>query len=84
MIDRDLAHSIIVDNSPNSYLFHPENAIDCSSFIDDPADRELAQIGGFLKDVHDARDVRGICSLWKKWPEVDLSNVKRLDQGEQR
>lgn len=81
LIDRELAQSIIVDNSPNSYLFHPENAIDCSSFIDDPADRELAQIGGFLKSVHDAEDVRGICSLWKRWPDVDFSNVKRLSSS---
>lgn len=78
LIDRDLSQSIIVDNSPNSYLFHPDNAIDCSSFIDDPADRELIQIGGFLKNIHDAEDVRGICSLWKKYPEVDLTNIERL------
>ena len=44
VLDRDLAHSIIVDNSPSSYIFHPENAIDCSSFIDDPMDMELDQI----------------------------------------
>ncbi|KAI2508460.1 phosphatase [Fragilaria crotonensis] len=48
LINRDLSQSIIVDNSPNSYVFHPENAIDCSSFIDDPNDRELDQIGACL------------------------------------
>lgn len=79
LIDRDLSQSIIVDNSPNSYLFHPDNAIDCSSFIDDPADRELMQIGGFLKNIDNAEDVRGICSLWKKWPDVDLSGIKRQE-----
>jgi len=68
LIDRELSQSIIVDNSPNSYLFHPDNAIDCSSFIDDPNDRELIQIGGFLKNIKDAEDVRGICQLWKQWP----------------
>ena len=68
LIDRDLSQSIIVDNSPNSYLFHPDNAIDCSSFIDDPMDRELIQIGGFLKNIRDASDVRGICCRWKEWP----------------
>lgn len=73
LIDRDLSQSIIVDNSPNSYLFHPENAIGCSSFIDDPMDRELVQIGGFLKNIRDAEDVRGICSLWKNWPGMFIS-----------
>lgn len=55
VLDRDLAHSIIVDNSPSSYIFHPENAIDCSSFIDDPMDMELDQIGNFLKGVKDVK-----------------------------
>lgn len=80
LIDRDLTQSIIVDNSPNSYIFHPENAIDCSSFIDDPADRELAQIGGFLTDIRAAEDVRGICGMWKNWPDVDLSTVEMMQE----
>ena len=51
LLDRDLTQSIIIDNSPSSYIFHPENAIDCTSFIDDPKDRELDQIGAFLKGI---------------------------------
>lgn len=72
LIDRNLADSIIVDNSPNSYLFHPANAIDCSSFIDDPRDRELDQIGAFLKGIKDVKDVRGIAPQWREWPAVNL------------
>mmetsp|Transcript_43589 Transcript_43589/g.105697 ORF Transcript_43589/g.105697 Transcript_43589/m.105697 type:complete len:412 (-) Transcript_43589:367-1602(-) len=64
LLDRDLANTIIIDNSPSSYMFHPENAIDCSSFIDDPRDRELDQIGGFLKSIKEVEDVRGICHQW--------------------
>ncbi len=48
LLNRNLSHTIIVDNSPMSYIFHPENAIDCSTFIDDPADVELWQIADFL------------------------------------
>jgi carboxy-terminal domain RNA polymerase II polypeptide A small phosphatase len=73
LLDRDLSHAIIVDNSPSSYIFHPENAIDCSSFIDDPSDRELDQIAAFLKGIKDVKDVRGICPLWRDWPNVDVS-----------
>lgn len=72
LIDRNLADSIIVDNSANSYLFHPANAIDCSSFIDDPRDRELDQIGAFLKGIKDVKDVRGIAPQWREWPSVNL------------
>lgn len=67
VLDRDISSSIIIDNSPNSYLFHPENAIDCSSFIDDPRDRELDQIGSFLVGIKDAQDVRGLAPRWRDW-----------------
>merc|ERR1712038_845002 len=70
LLDRDLSQTIIVDNSPSSYIFHPENAIDCSSFIDDPADRELEQIASFLKGIKNAKDVRSVCNLWREWPHV--------------
>ena len=33
LLNRELSQTIIVDNSPMSYKFHPENAIDCASFI---------------------------------------------------
>lgn len=72
LLDRDITQSIIVDNSPSSYMFHPANAIDCSSFIDDPRDRELDQIAAFLKGIKDVKDVRGICPQWREWPHVNL------------
>ena len=68
LLDRDLSQTIIVDNSPSSYLFHPENAIDCTSFIDDVKDRELDQIARFLADVRKVDDVRTVCHQWKDWP----------------
>lgn len=73
LLDRDLSQAIIIDNSPSSYSFHPENAIDCSSFIDDPRDRELNQIAAFLKGVKDVEDVRDVCHLWREWPNVDIA-----------
>jgi RNA polymerase II subunit A small phosphatase-like protein len=71
LLDRDLSSTIIIDNSPSSYMFHPENAIDCSSFIDDPRDRELDQIGAFLTSIKDVKDVRGITMKWKDWPSLE-------------
>lgn len=48
LLNRDLSQTIIVDNSPMSYIFHPENAIDCGSFIDDLGDIELWQVWPLL------------------------------------
>jgi len=79
LLDRDLCQSIIVDNSPSSYIFHPENAIDCSSFIDDPQDRELDQIAAFLKGVKDVKDVRNLSNLWREWPNVDIEQFEQAN-----
>ncbi|KAL7537877.1 hypothetical protein ACHAXR_008138 [Thalassiosira sp. AJA248-18] len=73
LLNRPLSQSVIIDNSPASYLFHPENAIDCTSFIDDVSDRELDQIGKFLVGVKDVEDMRGTVNLWRHWPNVDLT-----------
>lgn len=58
LLGRPLPQTIIVDNSPASYLFHPENAIGVSTFIDDPADRELYYALPFLEILIEAPDVR--------------------------
>ena len=77
LLDRDLSQAIIIDNSPSSYMFHPENAIDCSSFIDDMTDVELAQIADFLVGIKDVKDVRNVCHLWRDWPNVHLAEEER-------
>ena len=66
-LNRDISDIIIVDNSAASYLFHPENAIDTISFIDDPYDFELDDIGRFLVHIKDCEDVRDECSTWRQW-----------------
>jgi len=78
LLDRDLSQTIIVDNSPSSYIFHPQNAIDCSSFIDDIMDRELDHIGKFLTGVKDVKDVRDVCYQWRNWPDVKLDQKSLL------
>ena len=77
LVNRDLSQTIIVDNSPSSYTFHPESAIDCSSYIDDPKDVELNQIGSFLTGVRHVKDVRNVCNLWREWPNVPTHLMKR-------
>lgn len=67
LLNRDIKNTIIVDNSPASYKFHPENAIDCSSFFDDPNDTELWVIGKFLTTIRNCDDVRAFCRSWKTY-----------------
>ena len=43
-LGRDLQKTIIVDNSPHSYIFHPDNAIPIGTFIDDKEDVELLDL----------------------------------------
>jgi carboxy-terminal domain RNA polymerase II polypeptide A small phosphatase len=38
-LGRPLSDTIIVDNSPHSYVFQPDNAVPIGTFIDDPDDR---------------------------------------------
>lgn len=49
--------TIIVDNSPASYLFHPDNAVPVVSWFDDTTDRELLDLIPFLEDVARVADI---------------------------
>jgi Dullard-like phosphatase family protein len=64
LLGRDPTDVIIVDNSPMSYLFQPENALPCESFIDDPADRELWALADFLEAIYRVADVRDALQRW--------------------
>jgi RNA polymerase II subunit A small phosphatase-like protein len=55
MLGRDLAKTMIIDNSATSYLFHPQYAIPISSWFSDAHDNELLDMIPFLEDL--AKDV---------------------------
>eukprot|EP00741_Cyanophora_paradoxa_P015897 tig00020909_g15348.t1 len=56
-IGRELRSTIIVDNSPASYMFQPQNAVPVGSFIDDLSDRELYDLIPLLEAMIDVDDV---------------------------
>eukprot|EP00045_Choanoeca_perplexa_P004656 m.39646 g.39646 ORF g.39646 m.39646 type:complete len:239 (-) comp12689_c0_seq3:822-1538(-) len=43
-LGRDVNYSIIVDNAPPSYMFHPRNAVPILSWFDDPNDTALRDL----------------------------------------
>jgi RNA polymerase II subunit A small phosphatase-like protein len=43
-LGRDLNQVIIVDNSPASYILHPDNAVPVASWFDDMSDTELLDL----------------------------------------
>lgn len=65
-MNRDLERTIIVDNSPNAYLWHPENAVDIKDFVGDQTDAELLTVADFLDVIKDAKDVRAHLQHWKR------------------
>lgn len=57
-LGRPLNDTIILDNSPASYIFHPTNAVPVSSWFNDPHDTELTDLCPFLEDLCAVEDVR--------------------------
>ncbi|KAF2732099.1 NIF-domain-containing protein [Polyplosphaeria fusca] len=50
-IGRDLREIIIIDNSPTSYIFHPQHAVPISSWFSDAHDNELLDLIPVLEDL---------------------------------
>jgi len=57
-LGRELNSVIIIDNSPPSYLFHPENAIPIETWFDDENDTELLNLIPILEELAKVDNVR--------------------------
>lgn len=67
-VGRDLRETIIIDNSPTSYIFHPQHAVPISSWFSDAHDNELLDLIPVLEDLagSQVRDVSLVLdvALW--------------------
>uniref|UniRef100_A0A4W5MD85 protein-serine/threonine phosphatase n=1 Tax=Hucho hucho TaxID=62062 RepID=A0A4W5MD85_9TELE len=57
LLGRELHKTLILDNSPASYIFHPENAVPVVSWFDDVEDSELRNLLPVFEDLSQAEDV---------------------------
>jgi len=57
LLGRKLEHSIIIDNSPFSYMFQPDNAIPITSWFNDKSDKQLYELLPFLDQLLEIDDV---------------------------
>ncbi|RXM95109.1 Carboxy-terminal domain RNA polymerase II polypeptide A small phosphatase 2 [Acipenser ruthenus] len=55
-LGRDLGRTLILDNSPASYIFHPENAVPVVSWFDDLEDVELLNLIPVFEELSQADD----------------------------
>ncbi|MEQ2289612.1 Carboxy-terminal domain RNA polymerase II polypeptide A small phosphatase 1, partial [Ameca splendens] len=59
-LGRDLRRVIIIDNSPASYIFHPDNAVPVVSWFDDMSDTELLDLIPLFERLSKVDDIYDI------------------------
>lgn len=69
---------IIIDNSPTSYLFHPENALPTESWYDDLNCRELYQFIPVLEALSKVYDVTQYLAAFIEENVVNFKEAHRV------
>lgn len=77
-LDRPLKDCMIIDNSPTSYLFHPECAIPTVSWYDDQSDMELYQLCSILEKISRVDDVRTVLKQFISNNKVNFEKASHV------
>lgn len=88
ILGRELERTFILDNSPMSYLFQPDNAVAVTSFIDSMEDRELPNMLPFLEKLVEVEDVTRYCPEYdptdcNEWARRGIFNDEDRKSGPQ-
>lgn len=83
LLGRRLEDTLIIDNSPFSYMFQPDNAIPCTSWFNDKLDRELYDLVPFLlEQIVPAEDVVKVITERKQLVMSAGGQVEMVGGGE--
>lgn len=77
-LGRNLEDIILLDNSPNSYYYQPENALPIENWYDSPTDRELYNYCEFLEALAFVPDVRTYLPKINKNDKFDYQKSKEI------
>ena len=72
LVGRPLKDSIIIDNSPTSYMLQPECALPILSWYDDMKDRALYEMIPLLIELSKVDDVRDAIPRFVKNNQIDF------------
>ncbi|KAL4947840.1 hypothetical protein BDW69DRAFT_199338 [Aspergillus filifer] len=94
-VGRNLQDTIIIDNSPTSYIFHPQHAIPISSWFSDAHDNELLDLIPVLEDLaarhptdpspaapHVMKDSKGWDGKLRVEPKATITNPEALEDSD--
>ena len=77
-LGRELKDVVIVDNSPLSYIFHPNNGLPILSWFDDKNDKELYNIIPILEFLSDVYDVREYIPKFVINNQISYNNAMKI------
>lgn len=78
LMGRPIEEIVIVDNSPFSYMFQPDNAIPITSWFNDRSDRQLHDLLPFLDNLLLVDDVRDVLKR-KNFPFLKANEDPAVD-----
>lgn len=80
VLGRDLKNTIIIDNCPESYSFHPYNALPSVTWINDERDNQLYDLWKVLKVLVNVKDVRTSIRKIVRNNNIDYNALKELEE----